>query len=199
MTERLKHNENRGFSLVETLAVVAILVILLSLSAVAAAYYRDYLKITELDNAAREIYMAAENRAVLLDGGGQLDSALGVSPLAGDGTPAQPIHITKEAAADRGLLTAGAIDPALLEGDFYLFYDAASGAVTDVFYTEGPDIQDIHYALSIAGNRDKRMRPDSGPMLGYYGGEQEARTPYTPLPAPEVLVEVENGDLLKVH
>ena len=35
-------------------------------------------------------------------------------------------------------------------------------------------------------------------MLGYYGGEQEARKDYTPLPAPEVMVVVENGDLLTV-
>lgn len=103
MIKRSKDKQNQGFSLVETLAVVAILVILLSLSAVAAAYYRDYLKITELDNAAREIYMAAENRAVLLDSGGQLDSTLGVTTLSEGGTPAQPIHITKEAAADNGL------------------------------------------------------------------------------------------------
>ena len=76
MRKRIADKRNSGFSLVETLAAVAILVILLSVSAVAAAYYRDYLKITELDNAAREIYMAAENRAVLLDGGRQLGPAL---------------------------------------------------------------------------------------------------------------------------
>ena len=120
MTERFEKKQSCGFSLVETLAVVAILVILLSVSAVAAAYYRDYLKITELDNAAREIYMAAENRAVLLEGGGQLDAALGVTSLAEGGTPAQPIFIAKDEAAGKGLLTAGAIDPALLDGDFYI-------------------------------------------------------------------------------
>ena len=202
MVQRFENKGSRGFSLVETLAVVAILVILLSLSAVAAAYYRDYLKITELDNAARDIYMAAENRAVLLGGSGQLEKALtsgGAQTLAEGGEQQASVYVAKDTAASLGLLTGGAIDPALLNGQFYIVYDTASGAVTDVFYTEGPDIQDIHYALSIAGNRDKRMRPDSGPMLGYYGGEQEARTPYTPLPAPEVLVEVENGDLLKVH
>ena len=202
MVQRFENKGSRGFSLVETLAVVAILVILLSLSAVAAAYYRDYLKITELDNAARDIYMAAENRAVLLGGSGQLEKALssgGAQTLAEGGEQQASVYVAKGTAASLGLLTGGAIDPALLNGQFYIVYDTASGAVTDVFYTEGPDIQDIHYALSIAGNRDKRMRPDSGPMLGYYGGEQEARTPYTPLPAPEVLVEVENGDLLKVH
>lgn len=205
MTKRVKKQRNHGFSLVETLAVVAILVILLSLSAVAAAYYRDYLKITELDNAAREIYMAAENRAVLLNSGGQLDGVLGVAPLAEGGTPAQPIHISKSDAAEKGLLTAGAIDPALLNGDFYIFYNPASGAVTDVFYAE----KDILYmglsdpidflTLWSKKSRDDRMRPgDVGPMLGYYGGEQAERENYTPLPAPEVMVEVENADRLTV-
>ena len=171
----------------------------------AAAYYRDYLKITELDNAAREIYMAAENRAVLLNSGGQLDGALGVAPLAEGKTPAQPIHISKSDAAEKGLLTAGAIDPALLDGDFYIFYNPASGAVTDVFYAE----KDILYMglsdpidfLTVWSkkSRDDRMRPgDVGPMLGYYGGEQAEREHYTPLPAPEVMVEVENADRLTV-
>ena len=61
-----KKNWTYGFTLVETLAAVAVLVILLGVSAVAVAHYRKYMKITELDHAAREIYMAAENRAVLL-------------------------------------------------------------------------------------------------------------------------------------
>lgn len=205
MTGHFENRRNRGFSLVETLAVVAIMVILLGISAVAAAYYRDYLKITELDNAAREIYMAAENRAVLLDGGGQLDAALGVTTLAEGGTPAQPIFIGKDDAADRGLLTAGAIDPALLDGDFYIFYDPSSGAVTDVFYAEKPienmseSGADAFYAAWSTASRDTRMRPgDAGPMLGYYGGEQQARDPYTPLPAPGVMVEIENGERLLV-
>nr|WP_325212808.1 type II secretion system protein [uncultured Oscillibacter sp.] len=207
MLKRLKNIGNRGFSLVETLAVVAILVILLSLSFVAAAYYRDYLKITELDNAAREIYMAAENRAVLLNGGGQLDGALadgGAKTLADE--EEGPRYITHkggesaDSSALGGLLTYGAIDPALLKGDFYIVYDPASGAVTDVFYTEKNGIQPIGAAFALAAEgRDARMRPEEGPMLGYYGGEQEARADYTPLPAPEVMVVVENGDMLRVH
>ncbi len=196
MSQRFENRGNRGFSLVETLAVVAILVILLSVAAVAAAYYRDYLKITELDNAAREIYMAAENRAVLLDGNGQLEGLLSASALAEGGTADSP-WLTKDDAAAKELLTAGAIDPALLEGDFRIIYDPDSFAVTDVFYAEAAITKTKDEALGIAGDRDARMRET--PMLGYYGGEQEARKNYTPLPAPEVMVEVENGDLLKVH
>ncbi len=202
MTERVEHKKSRGFSLVETLAVVAILVILLSVSAVAAAYYRDYLKITELDNAAREIYMAAENRAVLLGGGGQLDRALesgAAAPLAEGGESAS-VYVGEDTALSLGLLAGGSVDPALLDEKFYIVYDRASGAVTDVFYAEGGEIQTIARAFELAEQgRDARMRPgDGGPMLGYYGGQQQARSPFTPLPAPEVIVEIENAERLTV-
>ena len=58
MDQRFENRGNCGFSLVETLAVVAILVILLSISAVAAAYYRDYLKITELDTEKKRVSLS---------------------------------------------------------------------------------------------------------------------------------------------
>lgn len=70
----MKYNKTRngGFTLLGVLVTVAILVIMLGLAAVGVARYRDYLKITELDNAARDIYMAAENRAVLLQNSGRV-------------------------------------------------------------------------------------------------------------------------------
>lgn len=55
MYQKRKHD--KGFTLTEVLIVVAITIILLAVSFVAAAYYRKHLKITELDNAAREIFM----------------------------------------------------------------------------------------------------------------------------------------------
>lgn len=64
---------NEGFTLVEMLLVTVVLVVLFGISVTAVIYYRNYLKISELDNAARELYMAAENRAVLLANGGQLE------------------------------------------------------------------------------------------------------------------------------
>lgn len=67
---------NEGFTLIETLLATVILVVLLGISVTAAAYYRNYLKIARLDNAAREIYMAAENRAVLLANGRQLEGLM---------------------------------------------------------------------------------------------------------------------------
>ena len=76
MKRRMRSNRNSGFTLVEMLATVGILVILLAVSAVAVTSYVDELKIAELDNAAREIYMAAENRAVLLSVAERMDDLM---------------------------------------------------------------------------------------------------------------------------
>ena len=195
-----KHTDNRrssGFTLVEVLAVTAILVILLGLSAIEVARYRDSVKMTELDNAAREIYLAAENRAVLLSGGGQLDALLGgTAALSNGGAAASPCYIRETDAAAGELLPVGSVDPAVREGEFYIVYDPDGGAVTDVFYTEKDGIPDIADAFAIAGDRTARMRHQ--PMLGYYGGEAAVGGSCTPLPAPEALVVIRNEERLTV-
>lgn len=197
MSRHADNRKNSGFTLVEALAVTAALVILLGLSAVGVARYRDSLKITELDNTAREIYMAAENRAVLLGSGGQLDPLLSrTAALSYGGAAASPRYIRKTDAAAEDLLPAGAVDPTVLEGEFYIVYDLAGSAVTDVFYTEEDGMPDIGDAFAIAGDRTARMRHE--PMLGYYGGEAAAREDYTPLPAPEAAVVIRNDERLTV-
>lgn len=52
MGKRIQSNQDNGFTMVEMLAAVAILVILLGISMVSVVRYRDLLKLTELDNAA---------------------------------------------------------------------------------------------------------------------------------------------------
>ena len=143
MKRRMRSNRNGGFTLVEMLATVGILVILLAVSAVAVTSYIDELQIAELDNAAREIYMAAENRAVLLsvaermddlivttDAGGNVITKRGESaklskvPICVDDEELQ--HTSDEklyvvSAADLGddLLTYGAIDRTLLDNGYF--------------------------------------------------------------------------------
>ncbi len=226
MSKRVQNNRSSGFSFVETLAATAILVILLSLSAVAVTYYRGYLKITELDNAAREIYMAAENRAVLLSGGKQLGQLVEAesrkvqlsdasAPDAGEGASllAAPetktgYYIRRGAAELKELLPGGSIDPALLEGDFYIVYEPVSGSVTDVFYSEQPldsllsentDFQGFYNRYTPpSSDAAKNIRMRLSPMLGYYGGGMSDNTNYTPLPSPEVMVVIRNGERLTV-
>ena len=74
MMNELLQKKNNGFTLVETLVAAGILAILIAVSAVGLARARAMLKITEMDNAARSIYMAAENQAVLLKNGKRLGS-----------------------------------------------------------------------------------------------------------------------------
>jgi len=215
---------NGGFSFVEALAAVAILVILLGLSSVAVAYYRDYLKITELDNAAREIYMAAENRAVLLSGNQHLSALVKKGgntvtlpyAVSGDGdtslladTPegappaaATGYYITKTSAKIDDLLPAGTVDPALMEGEgnFYIVYEPVSGCVTDVFYAEkAAAFPTIEKAFELAKQgRDARMRRSEG-MLGYYGGGMADSMESVQINAPDVIVTIHNEDTLWVE
>ena len=197
---------NSGFTLIETLAAVAIVVILLGVSAVAVVRYIDVLKITELDNAAREIFMAAENRAVLLSSSRRLDDLVDTSVAAGNGARVEntlrsalvahrddekSYYVYNIADTDLdsdGLLTYGSIDPALLNGNFYIVYDLESGSVTDVFYAEDPlDLEDLVAGLRGAGdtnferfyslwadtrsNRLDLKRTGNKPLVGWYNSE----------------------------
>ena len=214
-----KKNWTYGFTLVETLAAVAVLVILLGVSAVAVAHYRKYMKITELDHAAREIYMAAENRAVLLGNrmrlGGLVEEEgrkVTIPRLPSDDLQeendeekAAAYYITRleDEEVLRTLLPEGSIDPTLYEGDFYLVYEPVSGSVTDVFYAETPihmlgdeEFQTFYDRWSQA-SREERMK--TNPMLGYYNGGMAEGGKYGVLPTPGVAVLFRNEEKLTVE
>lgn len=204
MTSHMKSNQNSGFTVVEMLAVVAIIIILLGVSAVAAVRCRDLLKITELDNAAREIYMAAENRAVLLSGARRLNSQVSkagsATVLAGraGGDAAGLYCVSKDGAEASGeLLTFGSIDPALMDGDFYIVYDLDGGSVTDVFYAEESMAALVDGDFSAfygkwAKSRSERLEMKREMLVGWYsgkaaeGGNIEPEIPEEP--AVEVLI-----------
>lgn len=196
----------------ETLAVTAVLVILLGISIVAAAHYRDLLKIIELDNSAREIYMAAENRAVLLSNGGRLSTlvrqtdnevVIPLSAAGGDSGADQTdaYYISSEEAELVQLLPVESIDPALWDGQFYIVYEPVSGCVTDVFYTDDEigaltaDGFQAFYDHWTTAERSARM--NRRPMLGYYGGGS-AQGENVEVLSPKVQVVIDNGERLTV-
>lgn len=188
-----------GFTVVELLAAVAIIVILLGISMVSVVRYRDLLKLTELDNAAREIYMAAENRAVLLSGARRLNSQLGPED------PASRFDYVSKAAVTEDLLPAGSIDPALRNGDFYIVYDRSSGSVTDVFYAESSLSALVASDFSAfydkwAASRSDRLKLKNEKLVGWYNGEaaQGADIELDIPEEPTLKVMITNGEELTV-
>ena len=174
-----------GFTLVEMLVTVIIIVILLSVSVICINKYRKQLKITELDNAAKQIYIAAQNRAILLKGSQCLEQYVIKSDNSNkmefvevipnsEGsiqTTAYFIHCSDENIEE--LLPKETIEPLLWEGDFYIVYEPESGSIMDTFYAEKD--------LPVDGNfrnfydkwraEEKVKRMENSPMIGYYGGE----------------------------
>ena len=200
-----KQRRQRGFTLIELLATVAITVVFLAISILAVGSYRSRLKITELDNEARQIYLAAQNRAVLLRSRGALEPLLkdgGMSLTAAKaGDSAKLFYITNaepdEAEALDQLLPVGTIDPSLREGQFYIVYEPESGSVTDAFYMEDGQLDEgfpLYYATHPA-SADERRKYD--PMVGWYGGDAavSGETSYLD----ELDVEIKNEDTLRAE
>lgn len=194
------NRKNSGFTVIEVLITTAILVVLLSISFIAVAAYRSHLKITELDNAAREIYMAAQNRAVLLKNRDRL-AELTIQKGEGSGAAEYVNQLKRSDDAalyyfvtskqikemkDMELLPQEAIEPSLWDGFFYIVYEPESGSVTDVFYAEKEFLTG-----NFAGNyeayrvKERKERMKENPMIGYYGGEPsvagDTYTPRTPM------------------
>lgn len=218
MGQRKNRQSQRGFTVQEMLLVILISVILLSLSLVGIVTYLRHLQIQELDNGAREIFLAAQNRAILLSGGQRLEGYVvkegesnqiehvDVLPdLAETGETTQItvyyIHSTDGTAMDQ-LLPQGTIDPTLREGDFYIVYEPESASVVDVFYSDDEDglpVEDDNFPAFYAEWRaaDKELRMDSRPMIGYYGGE--AAESGTTLSLRTPVINIYNDNELKVE
>ena len=203
-----KQRRQRGFTLIELLATVAITVVFLAISILAVGSYRSRLKITELDNEARQIYLAAQNRAVLLRSRGALEPLLkdgGMSLTAAKaGDSAKLFYITnaepdKAEALDQ-LLPAGTIDPSLREGQFYIVYEPESGSVTDAFYMEDGQLDEgfpLYYATHPA-SADERRKDD--PMVGWYGGDAAVSGDASDLEEPYIKpIEIKNEDTLRAE
>lgn len=201
----------RGFTLMETLVTVLIIICLLAVSMVAVVTYRDYLKISELDNAAREIYMAAQNRAVLLDGRGSLERLTvkqngsnelkDVEVSVGDGESVSMTfyYISSEDGAVGQLLPDETIESSLWNGRFYVVYEPESASVTDVFYAEKPFVDEKNFEQFYRKYKgtSKRERMKLSPMTGYYGGDSAQGGSTIALRTP--VIRIYNEDELKAE
>lgn len=205
MSNRRQTRSLAGFTMGETLIVVAILVILMGLATPAVLTVRRDLKLTELDAAARSIYVAAQNQLTSLKSAGALEGLGGASiskkpqdfpaslPWQEDTyftlshTPGDP-----DPAGLDLLLPQNSIESHLWENHFLVEYNRDTGQVYGVFYGEVP------FAYSQIQDLPSRTRADLKTLpVGYYGGSDIVVPDLDAMDPGQITVR--NDEILAVH
>lgn len=203
-----------GFSLTELLVVIGIMAVLMAVAVPSVIHYQRRLKLTELDDNARAVFVAAQNhltalRSATVDG-------LEVGPTAGrnakeamtvDGTQFWYVATDVSGAEPGWLVLPGSIESDLAQGSYLVEFDPASGGVYGVFFMEktgGQALSQSTYDAARAANcrtregREKFLN-DKGIYLGYYGADGEwnvTRPDLQKLPKPKL--ELVNAEELKL-
>ena len=198
---RRYHKNSNGFTMAEMLITVAIIVILCGFGFVAVIAHQRNLKRMEMDETAQEIFIAAQNHLTAARANGQWSSFLektaaeGQEGSRGTAMTYQPSDYNKASDADEAsrefyyfttentavkngaealILPEGSIDETLRGHHFYVEYDAASGTVFGVFYTDSdhPITEVDAKAVSRTEPNDRRDYKADGKrtIIGYYGG-----------------------------
>ena len=197
----------RGFTLAETLIVVAIITILSGVSFIAVQNHMRSLAQLERDGIAKEIFVAAQNHLTMAEHEGYLGlDDYGTQENKDKGT----YYFVGKGAAFGGnnllkvMLPFGAVDETVrLGGSYIIRYQRDTGRVLDVFFswpnqrfphTFGNELDKLE-AYTGEGNVKRRNYTD-GSVIGWYGGEA-AQTLATLSLEPPVL-EVINQERLQV-
>ena len=179
---------NSGFTMVELLTVIAILLLVGLIAVFSLSKLRRSLRQHELDARAEIIYVAAQNRMAELRAAGceglyskgLSDGDNGVYAMAFDGTHMDEssrdvefcyLYVNdasdKRTGAPAALLPDTAVDKGLWNGCWCIEYAPSTGSIYAVFYSESPlpshtDLNDNYR------NFNYRVRTAS---VGYYGGD----------------------------
>lgn len=163
--------------MIEMLIVVAITVVLLSISIFALGNFATSLKMTELDNYAKTIYLEAQNQLSALEVEGGLsklresvpaDRFLNVKPK--DYKPADELYkrlcyVTKNDDYSAKLIPFTS-DIYMNHGYYVIEFNPGTGDVYGVFYWESETA--MNYADLVAMDRSRAAR--TAKKIGYYGG-----------------------------
>lgn len=179
---------NSGFTMVELLTVIAILLLVGLIAVFSLSKLRRSLRQHELDARAEIIYVAAQNRMAELRAAGceglyskgLSDGDNGVYAMAFDGTHMDEssrdvefcyLYVNdasdKRTGAPAALLPDTAVDKDLWNGCWCIEYAPSTGSIYAVFYSESP--LPSHTALNDNyRNFNYRVRTAA---VGYYGGD----------------------------
>ena len=160
------HNK-KGFTLAELLVVLGITVILFSIGLVALLHYSNVLKLMEMDNTAKELFISAQNHLTQAETSGQLakdvkdaniDKGTSFSTLSSkpsdmsqedwisDQNDMYFITYSKGESSKldnsilKDMLPFGAIDSDIRDDGYYIIeYNVKTATVYGVFYTDSKD------------------------------------------------------------
>ena len=204
--KRFKTASRRGFTLAELLLVIGVIAVLAAVAAPNVAKYAKKIKLRELDDSARSIYMAAQHEFKSKIAMGE---KLGGDPL--DSVPqrykgedgsgnVEKIYFKKYVKAESSgeIVSTGAIESELSENNYVIEFNPETGDVYGVFYsTDEKEFEDYDekygdengkYAAAVNNTADRVS------TLGYYGLKNEAvNAPpaadgITKIPSPKVSV-----------
>ena len=185
---RKSETANSGFTMVELLTVIAILLLVGLIAVFSLSKLRRSLRQHELDARAEIIYVAAQNRMAELRAAGceglyskgLSDGDNGVYAMAFDGTHMDEssrdvefcyLYVNdasdKRTGAPAALLPDTAVDKDLWNGCWCIEYAPSTGSIYAVFYSESP----LPSHTDLNGNYrnfNYRARTTS---VGYYGGD----------------------------
>ena len=205
-----KTKRNKGFTLAETLIVVAIITILSGVSFIAVQNHMRSLAQLERDGIAKEIFVAAQNHLTMAEHEGYLglsdygkleDEKDGIYYFVGNGAAFSGDTLLKV------MLPFGAVDETVrLGGSYIIRYQRDTGRVLDVFFswpnqrfphTFGDEdvISTLMKDYAGEGNTERRNYT-GGSVIGWYGGEAAQTLPEMKLAAPSI--EVTNAEKLTV-
>ena len=220
-----KRRQDSGFTLVETLIAVCVLVILMAIGFVSVANHQRTLKRLELDEAAKEIYIAAQNHLTMASSMGVLstrDSSDSNEVGESHARMVDGANVTYHYFFVNGgdnihsgtvlgdMLPRFSIDERVRTGGHYVIeYDLENAAVVNVFYCDQSDLSSHDYSTDDYGlfedsdegytgesKADKRLAGYNGAILGWYGGKAAQELERKTLYAPKV--EIINEECLWV-
>ena len=201
----------RGFSLMEMLVTVLILVILFALAMIPISKIQKNLRQTELDSRAEMIFSAVQNRMTRLQAAGQdsyyqpADEAgaaklMNMIPKDAEKDKYKKTTLAYVTSADKNNKDSAAswiypeteAEADLWNGNWVVEFDPSSGSVYAVFFSR----EDMNYTPE--GFNDLRYRDnrlENGAKIGYYGGDSVGAAATESL---DLTVDVINKDQLLV-
>lgn len=167
----LKRQNNRGFTMMETLVVTAIVVILMGVAFIAVQNYQRSMKQLELDKTARELFIAAQNHLTAAEAQGLLtertsaaekepenaDRIVGQQDAREGGTYHYYVVGTDYSTLTdktvlRDMLPSFSIDDTVrLGGSYVVEYDLESATVTNVFYSDKSNLSSHVFSITDLG------------------------------------------------